>query len=319
MNKGIKGLIIAGSICTGVGLTITAVAVASNGFTFSGFFGEGVTNTTNIDDSFANIKISDDISRVVFIKSEDDKCKVEFYEEKGYEHTVSVENGTLTINADHSMRKWVFHFPPNGLYTKVYLPVTSYTNIEVTTNTGKIDIPSDFDFVTAKAQTDTGAIIWKAKVAEALTMDSNTGSISVENVNAKSLNIRRDTGSLTLKNVAAEDDIVVKSTTGRNTFTDCTAKNITVSASTGNNKFTNTIVTEQLKVKASTGDVTFDHSDAGSIDVETSTGGITGSLLTGKIFDAHSSTGKVSVPTGTTGGVAKLRTSTGRITITIVG
>ena len=68
---------------------------------------------------------------------------------------------------------------------------------------------------------------------------------------------------------------------------------------------------------SSTGDVDLIDSDSDTFDIETSTGHVKGTILTTKIFDAKSDTGKVDVPLSGTGGLCKIRTSTGSIEIKI--
>jgi hypothetical protein len=55
------------------------------------------------------------------------------------------------------------------------------------------------------------------------------------------------------------------------------------------------------------------------MNIETSTGSVKGTILTPKIFMIRSDTGKINVPETTTGGICRIRTSTGNISITIKG
>ena len=63
--------------------------------------------------------------------------------------------------------------------------------------------------------------------------------------------------------------------------------------------------------------MTLDGCDAAEIFIETDTGDITGTLLTEKVFDAHSDTGRVAVPKTGSGGSCKLNTDTGDIKVTV--
>ena len=51
--------------------------------------------------------------------------------------------------------------------------------------------------------------------------------------------------------------------------------------------------------------------------MKTNTGNITGTLVTDKVFLAHTDTGRIRVPTTTTGGRCELTTDTGNILLDI--
>ena len=106
----------------------------------------------------------------------------------------------------------------------------------------------------------------------------STGNLFAENVSCKSLTSDGSTGDVTLKTVTATGD---------------------------------------MSIKTSTGDVRFDGCDADSVSVNVVTGDITGTLRTGKDFDANTTTGKISVPDSVPGGKCKLNTTTGDIRISI--
>ena len=86
-----------------------------------------------------------------------------------------------------------------------------------------------------------------------------------------------------------------------------------IKISTGKTKLTNVLVTTDFTLNGSTGDVLFDSFDALNIYVDITTGDVKGTILTEKIFNAKSGTGKVNVPETYSGGVCKVRTSTGNI------
>ncbi|MBR2023360.1 MAG: hypothetical protein IJ996_02435, partial [Clostridia bacterium] len=70
-------------------------------------------------------------------------------------------------------------------------------------------------------------------------------------------------------------------------------------------------------IERDTGGVQFTFCDAEEITVETDTGSVKGSLLSDKVFIAHSDTGRVIVPTTQTGGRCEINTDTGSIIIEI--
>ena len=74
---------------------------------------------------------------------------------------------------------------------------------------------------------------------------------------------------------------------------------------------------EKFSVTRTTGYVKLDGCDASEIVIKTDTGDVTGTLLTEKVFIAHTDTGRVKVPNTTSGGRCEITTDTGNIKITI--
>ena len=81
--------------------------------------------------------------------------------------------------------------------------------------------------------------------------------------------------------------------------------------------FADEALREMMDIRRSTGDVDIRGCDAPVIVIETDTGDVTGSLLTGKLFDIRTSTGNVQIPKSTLGGECRITTSTGDIRIVI--
>ena len=88
-----------------LGLVIFAAVMAFNGFNFSRIFKKDYqTNIYNVTDSFSDISLSIDTADVVFLKSNDGKCKIECYEDEDENHIVEVQENTLTVKV--SKQKW---------------------------------------------------------------------------------------------------------------------------------------------------------------------------------------------------------------------
>ena len=73
-----------------------------------------------------------------------------------------------------------------------------------------------------------------------------------------------------------------------------------------------------MRFLRSTGDVEFERCDAAELQIETDTGSVTGSLRSEKVFIAQSDSGRVKVPETASGGICRITTDTGRISIEIV-
>ena len=70
-----------------------------------------------------------------------------------------------------------------------------------------------------------------------------------------------------------------------------------------------------LNINGVTGDIKFDQCDALNIFVETTTGSVKGTIMTSKIFNCQSTSGSVHYPDTYTGGICKIKTTTGTINI----
>ena len=73
----------------------------------------------------------------------------------------------------------------------------------------------------------------------------------------------------------------------------------------------------KITVKVTTGDVELEACDGGELFLKATTGDVEGTLLTPKTFEANATTGKVDVPNPSTGGLCKIKTTTGDIQIRI--
>ncbi len=235
------------------------------------------TNTTLIDTDYKNISVTTDTADIEFVIS--DSTKVVCHEEITAKHSVEVKDGTLFVRLIDE-RKWHEHIGINFGTPKitVYLPRAEYGIVSVKTS---------------------------------------TGNITLENISAESLDFSVSTGRVTLSDLTCKDDVKVKVSTGKTNITDATCKNLITSGTTGDVVLKNVIATEKFSIERTTGDVKFDGCDANEIVAKTDTGSITGTLLTDKVFVAHTDTGRIDVPDTTNGGRCKITTDTGNVKITI--
>ena len=313
MKKAIIIPIVLGSTFLLAGSIIFAIGVA----TYVPQSGQTVTKEYVVE-AFNNVYVDVQTSNIEFIASSDSERKVICEEREKEYHTVEVKDGSLNINSVND-RKWyeyAFNWNFKPMKVTIYAPAGDYSEVSIKTSTGDIAIPNDYSFSSLNVATDTGNSSIKSNVKEATNVVSSTGSISLE-LNTKLLAASSSTGKVTLNNVNVSEDINIKTSTGDVYLTNVSANNLTIEGSTADKKLTNTIVAKHTKLKSSTGDVDLIDSDSDTFDIETSTGHVKGTILTNKIFDAKSDTGKVDVPLSGTGGLCKIRTSTGSIEIKI--
>ena len=296
MSKSAKKWLIAAASLVTIGVIMFAAVMTAYHWDFSRLSTDQYeTNTYKISEEFSNIKLNTDTADILFDVSDDNTCRVVCYEENKMKHSVSVQDGTLTISAaDDRERYEHIGFSVHSPKVSVYLPKTEYASIIIKASTGDIEIPNEI------------------KVDSAV-ISLSTGDIRVNNMSVGTLDLSSSTGEIIVSNVTCTGDMKVSTTTGDVNVKNVTCQNLLSTGSTSDISLKNVIATEKLSIERSTGDVVFDSSDSAEIFVKTSTGDVTGSLLTEKVFVAKTSTGNISVPKTTAGGKCEIITSTGNI------
>ena len=269
--------------------------------------------------SFNKFDIDLTIADLEFVKSEETKVVVQ--ETKYDVHTVTSENNTLKVKGQ-DIRKWYEHLFNWNWFQKVkvtvYMPEGAYDELKVISATGNVTVPSDFSFASFTTAVSTGNVNSRANVTGDITVTTSTGKINFENITANRMDLKASTGDIRLKDVNVTEDIKLKTSTGDFNLENVTCKSYESSSSTGDLNFNNVKVTNTINVKNDTGHVKMIASDAEELDIKTSTGYVNLELLTSKIVYAESSTGRKNVPASTTGGLCKIKTSTGVIKVTFV-
>ncbi|MBE6689686.1 MAG: DUF4097 domain-containing protein [Ruminococcaceae bacterium] len=302
-----------------LGAVIFLVAAGSASWDFAKLSGkEYETNTYEIIENFDNVSLKIDTADVLFLPSEDEKCRVVCYEETNMKHTVLVENGTLTVRANDS-RKWYEHISwyDRGERLTVYLPQTAYATLKIEGSTGDVELPQDLSFGSIDIALSTGDVSCKASASQAIRIAASTGDIRLEGLSAASLALSVSTGDVTVTSTTCAGDVTISVSTGKVILSELTCKGLTSDGSTGDISLKNVIVAEKLLVERSTGDVRFEHCDADELSVMTNTGDVIGSLRSDKVFIVDTNTGSKEVPATTAGGRCEITTDTGDIRITI--
>ena len=278
---------------------------------------KAITNEYKVE-AYNDIKIDISVADLEFKVSEDGQRKVVCEEREKQYHTVEVAGNTLNIKS-FDTRKWnerIFNFNFKPLRVTIYAPSETYNNANIISSTGDVTIPNDFSFNDLKIKLSTGEIDINTNCNKAMNLEVSTGDINVE-TKTKNLNVTASTGDISIKNTEIEEKISLETSTGKINLVDVKAQNIDLISHTGNIKLDNTSALKHININGHTGDINLIDSDADTLDIETTTGDVKGTLLTTKIFNAHSSTGKVDVPDTAAGGICKIKTTTGDIVIKI--
>lgn len=300
MKKAVKVWLITAAVLVAAGIGLMMAAMAEVDFDIRRLSTiQYESNTYQVKEKFDKINIDESSSNVEFVLSDNKKCSVECYAPENIRYSASVTNGALTVKAVDD-REWYEHFGISFDSPKVtvYLPEKEYASLTVSSDTGNITIPDDFTFKSLNAECSTGNVKCAATVKGTLAIRTSTGNINVRDAAADEIGLKATTGNVIMDGVKVKKDLDIEVSTGNIKLTDVTAKG-------------------GFWLSSSTGNIRFDGCDATSITAATSTGNITGSLLSPKIFNAHTGTGRVNVPTSSSGGVCDLKTNTGNIDVDI--
>lgn len=275
-----------------------------------------ISNTYQVTEAFESISIDTDTADIVFSDSDNSTCKVICYEQENVKHTVTVQDGTLTVS-EVDKRKWYEHI---GIAIEspkitVYLPSNEYNALSIKSSTGDIELPENFSFTSIDILTSTGDVKDYASASGSIKIKTDTGDISADNISANALEFSVATGKIVANTVTCAGDFKIKVSTGGTQLTDIKCNSLISSGSTGNISLKNVIANERFDIERSTGNVRFDSCDAAEIFVNTDTGNVTGNLLSEKVFIAESDTGNINVPKTSTGGRCEITTDTGDIRI----
>lgn len=274
------------------------------------------TNTYEPGGDFQNISIDVDTTEIELVPADDGTCKVVCFEDEKIKHSVSVQNGTLTIKTVDT-RKWYEHISLSFGKPKltVYLPQTEYGSLAVKTDTGDMTIPEALSFESLSIKGDTCDVNCFASARESVEIDLSTGAITLEGVTAGQMKLTTDTGRIRVRRAAVSEHIRIETDTGRVTLEDCSCNDLDAKSDTGSITLENVVASGKFEIESDTGDVALTNSDAAEISVQTDTGDVTGQLLSDKIFLTETDTGRVNVPKSTTGGKCEIKTSTGDIRV----
>jgi len=317
MSK-IAKILIASTCFIVAGILIFAIALGASGWDFSKMGNNDYqTKEHEITQEFNSLSLNTITADIILIPTTDEKCKVVCYENEKVKHTVTVENGALTVSAKDE-RKWFDYIGINWNSEKitVYLPNSEYQALNVTTNTGDVKIPKEFTFASINVKTDTGDVDCYASSSGNMEIEATTGDINVAHLTAPNLSVKVTTGDIEIENVVC-NDLQVITTTGDVELSNILCNNFTSKGSTGDISLEKVIATESFKVERSTGDVELERCDGFNIVIKTDTGDVKGSFASPKNVIASSDTGSVRVPSDHSGERCEITTDTGDIKITI--
>ena len=193
------------------------------------------TNTYEIIEGFTGIFVDTDTADVIFKVSADGKAKVECFEETKGKHTVSVQDGILTIS----------NKPEKAWYDSIGI---NFTAPKIT-----ISLPQA-ELETLKADLSTGKVTMEKLNVGNLDISVTTGKVTLADITCKNLTSTGNTGDIDLKNVVAAETFSITRTTGDISFDGCDAAQITATTNTGD--IEGSLLTDKVFIaQTSTGDI----------------------------------------------------------------
>lgn len=320
------------------GIATAGAALAMADFNFANLSSEQFEDVNyTVDGDFEHILIATDIHNVTLTPSSDSVCRIIGSESKKFKIEFEIEDNTLAIKINDN-RQWYDYI---SIFTTeaditLYLPESVYSSLTIATHTGDVLIPDDFTFDGAAIAASTADVSVYSTINGELSIACSTGDITLSGINPTKLEATVSTGDIFIENVKTDGKITLECSTGKvelhsveageisskGTTSDLLLKNVIVEGqiyikrNTGDTTLTSTL-SSSLIIQTSTGDVDLNLSDAESIEITTDTGSVDAILLSDKIFKCESSSGSIKVPDTYSGGICKVRTSTGNINITI--
>lgn len=258
-----------------------------------------IENKYEVTEPFTNITVIASTADILFLPSDDETCRIAFHESENIRHIVTVEDGTLLIQREDT-RKWYEYIGINFSKQRitVYLPQGQYGNLAIRASTSDVTICHPYTF---------------SEIQIAL----STGDIQITDVHAETMYLSVSTGDIEAANLVCSSILSVFVSTGKSELKNISCHNFSSGGGTGDVSLQNVVATGTMTVLRSTGDITLSGCDAGELIIETNTGDVNGTLLSKKMFFAHTDTGRIEVPNTNTGGRCEITTDTGDIYIRI--
>lgn len=311
-------LIIGGALILAGGLAFVCLMTALN-WDFSRLSTVPyVANTYEFEETIYDLDIETTTVDINFVVADIAGCRVECYEEDKAQHSVTVIDHKLIIEAKER-KSWYDYIQINFTSPKItiYLPAGEFHSLVMHGQTGDVILPELLNFTTVDISLRTGDIDFRATASGTVKMQTTTGDIHAENASARAMDICVSTGTVRANGVNCEEAFHTRLSTGDLHLTNVRCGQLTTSGSTGDVILEDVIAAESISIKRTTGDVRFQKCDAAEISIQTNTGDVTGDLLSNKVFHARAKTGAVHVPISAEGGRCEVTTTTGDITIQI--
>ena len=335
MKSKLKVMLLIFAVMIPCGALIFAGAMSVLGWNFGKLSAKNtVENEHKLIEDFDEIEIVTDEADIKLVIAENGEGRVVCREHSRARHSVSVENGKLTVRVKNE-KKWYDYISfYNEESLTLYLTRAQYSALTVNGTTADVTLPEGLTLGTLDIDVTTADVSLKSAVEGSATVKVSTGDVFVKSTALGALSVTATTGDITLEGVTVSGnltthvstgDVVIRNTECKELLTEggtgdlhtnaLRAEKLCAKRTTGTLTLEDTIATE-MRLNASTGDITLTRCDGEEIYITTTTGDVRGTLLTDKVFIARANTGRVETPKTITGGRCEITTGTGDIIFT---
>ena len=309
-----------------------------------------------LEGAFAEIEIETSLFDVRILPMDEGSEPVVYlpYNEK-IAHTLSVENGKLTIRVEDT-RAWYEKLflgsaTDENTVLELYVPYAHYEKLSVNAQSGDIvvngarDAETLLSFENVLLKTSSGDLDFRATMQNngngMLDMQTISGKLTMAGVSdvpinasttsgdilvmscapAQSIRLSATSGEIKVSQLTMADDGVLSAdvSSGEIEFLNVRVGTMKLEITSGDIELSNVMVAGELRAETNSGDIEIKRSDAGSLYLETTSGDVEAELLSGKMFEVDVTSGDKRYPASDRdGGLCKVKTSSGDVEIVVL-
>ena len=318
MSKVVKIPLIIAAILVVLGIIVLVAGIALNGTSWMFGSSKYEEKVIELTEPFDSIRVDCDSCDVSFAVAEDGNARIEARIQETKKLTANVEDSTLVISCKDERKLFqLFTFRSFSDKMTVYLPQKTYDSLVMTTASGDILVPVNFEFKTAKITTASGDINFQANVRSSLDFTLASGDLYIGNLDGSAATVCKGASSdITLKDIRC-GELKIELASGDLKMEEVRPEKLTIKTASGEINMNAVVCSGVMSIKTASGDVNFRGCDAGTIQIETSSGDVEGTFLTNKVFHTHTAAGDVRLPDERSGGDCTINTASGDIIIKI--
>lgn len=322
MSKSKKIPVIIAICCIGVGLVLLFAAMGIVGFDLAKLNTmEFETNTYEVTQSFTALDIRAAECNIRLAPSTNGTCSVVCTESDKIFHTVSVQNGTLVVTRTDT-RKW---YDCIGIYwgemeLTVYVPESTYESLYLKSASGDVTVPSGFHFAEAEVYSTSGEVCFTGRVDGALTLKTVSGGIAARSIMAGELSVQSTSGEIEITSAEVSGAVSLKSVSGDVSMEHVDGDSLFIHTTSGDIELEDMLIAKHSELESVSGEIEFTGMDGASLWIKSVSGDVEGTLLSGKLFIAHTTSGNVRMPDPeVSAGKCEITTTSGDISISVAG
>ncbi len=267
-----------------------------------------------VGENFESLKLDLKGSDVAILPSNDGMCKVEFFENNIYSHSIEVINNELVVGCKYKSKVFISY---KDTKITIYLPEKDYKTFNLTTGSGDV-IVENFKVDELTITVGSGDVEVKKVDCNNISIAGESGDLELKNLDVNdAVSVSSSSGEVELSNISCFGNVAISTDSGEISVANVVCGGLTAECDSGDIELESVLANGEMAIETESGDVELSMIDAPSIDITTISGDVKGSLLSNKIFTVRSSSGNVDVPQTTSGGVCKISSRSGDVMITI--